>query len=86
MRRVFSDRQAVVLVLLLVIGALVVIGMGKMLAPVIAGVIIAYFLEGLAALLERQGLPRLAAVGVVFTLFLAFLVFALLGLAPLLST
>ncbi len=86
LRRVFSDRQAVVLVLLLVIGALVVIGMGKMLAPVIAGVIIAYFLEGLAALLERQGLPRFPAVAVVFTLFLAFLVFALLGLAPLLST
>jgi putative permease len=86
LRRVFSDRQAVVLALLLVIGALVIIGMGKMLAPVIAGVIIAYLLEGLVALLHRQGLPRMPSVVIVFVLFCAFLVFVLLGLAPLLST
>ncbi len=86
LKRVFSDRQTVVLALLLSIGALVIIWMGKMLAPVIAGVVIAYLLEGLVAMLHRNGLPRLPSVVIVFTLFCTFLVFVLFGLGPLLST
>ena len=84
-RRFLTDPQAVILLVLLVVGSAIILLMGKMLAPVIAGVVIAYLLEGLVKVLRRQGLPRLAAVIVVFTLFMAFVLFLLLGLMPLLS-
>ena len=68
-RRLFTDPQAVILMVLLVVGTAVILLMGKMLAPVLAGLVIAYLLEGLVRRLQEQALPRLAAVIVVFTLF-----------------
>ena len=84
-RRLFTDPQAVILMVLLVVGTAVILLMGKMLAPVLAGLVIAYLLEGLVRRLQEQALPRLAAVIVVFTLFSAFVLFLLIGLMPLLS-
>jgi putative permease len=84
-RRYFSHPQAVLLVLLLVIGAVVVLYFGHMLAPVLAAVIIAYLLEGTVTQLENRGLPRLLAVIIVFSVFMTVLVFLLLGLMPILS-
>ncbi len=84
-QRIFSDRQAVVLAVLLILGAATIIVMGEMLAPVIAGVIIAYLLEGLVQILIRQGMPRLPAVLIVFAVFSAFVLVVLFVLAPLLS-
>jgi len=45
-RRYFTDPQAALLVVILVIGFVIVFTMGKMLAPLIAAIIIAYLLEG----------------------------------------
>jgi putative permease len=84
-RRVLTDPQAVILVVLLLTGSAVVLLMGKMLTPVIAGIIIAYLLEGLVAPLERLRVPRFLAVVLVFSLFSAFVVFTLVGVLPLLS-
>ncbi|HKK13673.1 MAG TPA: AI-2E family transporter [Gammaproteobacteria bacterium] len=84
-RRYLSDPQVIILAVLLIAGFAVVLTFGGMLAPVLAGVVIAYLLEGVVAALERFGMPRLAAVLVVFVLFVLFLVFALFGLLPLLS-
>lgn len=82
-KTVFSDRQAVILAMILLVGTAVVVFMGQMLAPVIAGAIIAYLLEGLVLYMERHGMPRMVAVTVVFLLFSAFLLVMLFGLAPL---
>jgi len=84
-RRVLTDPQAVILAVLLLTGSAVVLLMGKMLTPVIAGIIIAYLLEGLVAPLERLRVPRFLAVVLVFCLFSAFVVFTLVGVLPLLS-
>jgi putative permease len=84
-RRYFSHPQAVLLVLLLVISGIVILYFGHMLAPVLAAVIIAYLLEGAVKKLEQRGFPRLLAVIIVFTVFLAVLIFLLLGLMPILS-
>lgn len=72
------------MVLLMVVTAVILL-IGNMLTPVIAGIVIAYLLEGLVQLLERQSLPRLPAVVAVFTLFITFVLFLSLGLLPLLS-
>lgn len=83
-RRTFADPQVVILGIVLVIGFAVVLGLGRMLAPVFASIVIAYLLEAVVAQLQRVGMPRLAAVLLVFLLFLASGLFLLLGLVPML--
>lgn len=84
-RRYFTDPQAALLVVLLVIGFVIIYTMGRMLAPLFAAVVIAYLLEGGVQKLESYHAPRLLSVNIVFLLFLAFMVFLLLGLLPLIS-
>ncbi len=84
-QRHFSDPQVVILALVLLLGFVVILTMGKMLAPVLAALVLAYLLEGLVAALQRLGAPRLLAVTLVFVIFVVALVFALLGLLPKLS-
>ena len=84
-RRYFTDPQAALLVVLLVVSLIVIATMGKMLAPLLAAIIIAYLLEGPVVKLENKRAPRLLAVNLIFLLFLAFMVFMLLGLMPILS-
>jgi len=84
-RRYFTDPQAALLVVLLVIGFAIVFTMGKMLAPLIAAIIIAYLLEGPAQKIQRLHGSRSLAVYIVFLLYVTFLAFLLFGLLPILS-
>jgi len=84
-KKYFSDPEGVILAILLILGFAIVVFMGNMLAPVLAAVIIAYMLEGLVSWLEHHNVSRLPAVLIVFLPFMAFLIFLLLGLFPLLS-
>jgi len=84
-RRYLSDPQAVLLLVLLVIGFTVVLTMGHMLAPVLAAVVIAYLLESLVQVLRRRGIRRIVAVVIVWLVFVAFLLFLVVGMIPLLS-
>ncbi len=84
-RRYFSDPQAILLLLILVVGFTVVLTMGHMLAPVLAALVIAFLLEGVVRFMEQRGTRRLRAVVMVFSVFCAFVVFLLFGVVPLLS-
>ena len=84
-RRYFTDPQAALLVVLLVFSIVVLLTMGKMLAPLLAALIIAYLLEGAVTKLQRRKFPRIWAVNLVYLLFVAFMVYILFGLMPLLS-
>ncbi|HID48533.1 MAG TPA: AI-2E family transporter, partial [Chromatiales bacterium] len=84
-RRYFSDPQAVLLTLILIIGFTVILTLGHMLAPVLAAVVIAYLLEGVVRFLERRRMRRLPAVVLVFSGFMTFVLFLLLAVVPLLS-
>ncbi|NIV28989.1 MAG: AI-2E family transporter, partial [Anaerolineae bacterium] len=84
-KRTFSDPQVVILGLFLLVGALVVFGLGKMLAPVFTAIVLAYLLQALVDQLVRFGMHRLLAVILVFMLFLAVLFFLLFGLIPMLT-
>ena len=81
----FSHPQAVLLVVFLISGFVIMFFLGKMLAPLLASLVIAYLLEASVQLLERKGLGRILAVSVVFVVFLAVLAFLVIGLAPLVS-
>lgn len=84
-KRYLSDPQAVLLLVLLVLGFTIVITMGHMLAPVLAAVVVAYLLESLVQVLRRHGSHRIMAVILVWLVFVAFLVFVMVGMIPLLS-
>ena len=84
--RYISDPQVVILALLLIAGFVVMMTLGEMLAPVLAGVIIAYLLDGVVEKCRHYGAPRLSAVVLVFLLFMSFLAFALVWMMPRLSS
>jgi len=84
-RRTFADPQVVILGIVLIAGIAIVAGLGRMLAPVFASIVIAYLLEAVVIRLQMLGVPRLASVVLVFLLFLASLFFLLFGLVPMLT-
>ena len=84
-RRYFTDPQAALLVVLIVASTIILITMGKMLAPLLAALIIAYLLEGAVKKLEQKKISRFWSVLIVFILFMIFMLFILLGLMPILS-
>lgn len=84
-RRYFTDPQATLLVVLLVVSLLIIYLMGRMLVPLFAAIVIACMLEGGVQKLEKRNIPRLWSVNIVFMLFIAFIVFLLLGLFPIIS-
>lgn len=79
----FSDPQAIMLVSLLVLGLILVLYWGRILTPVLAGVVIAYVLEGLVKRLCHLGAPRFVSFLLSYTLFIAALALILFGLVPL---
>jgi putative permease len=81
--RHFSDPQAIMLISILVLGAILVLYWGSILTPVLAGIVIAYVLEGLVCRLNHLGMPRFAAFLLSYTLFLTALALILFGLVPL---
>lgn len=83
-RRYFSDPQAILLAVLLILSFTVIIVNGGMLAPLLAAVCIAYMLEGPVAKLQYVGVPRIVSVTVIFLLFLTTLVLVIGGLLPIL--
>ncbi|MGY2439256.1 MULTISPECIES: AI-2E family transporter [Pseudomonas] len=83
-QRYFSDEEAVVLAVLLFLAFTAVLTLGGMLAPVLAGMVLAYLMQGLVVTLERLRMPGGAAVGLVFALFMGVLMLFIVVVLPLL--
>ncbi|KMM86248.1 putative permease [Pseudomonas taetrolens] len=83
-QRYFSDEEAVVLAVLLVLAFTAVLTLGGMLAPVLAGMVLAYLMQGLVVALERLRVPAAASVGLVFALFMGLLLVFMVVVLPLL--
>ena len=81
--RYFSDPEAVMLFVLLVIGFGIIITMGNILAPVIASIIIAYFLQWWVVCLQKHKIPHIVAYPIVYLGFLGIFSIALFVLLPL---
>lgn len=84
-KRYFTDPQAALLAVLIVVSTLVILYFGKMLAPLIAAIIIAYMLEGAVVKLQEKKFGRLLSVNVVFFAFSVFFVFIVVVLIPIIS-
>jgi putative permease len=84
-RRQLADPQIVALALIVLLLALAVWMFGSMLAPLLASLVIAYLLDGVATRLRGHGVPHMVAVLLVFMLFLAVLLACFFWLLPLLT-
>ena len=83
-KKYFTDPEGIILGFLLVLGFTVVIVMGDMLAPLLAGVVVAYLLEGLVGwCVAHKVLKRTPAVILIFCLFILVLLFLNIGILPL---
>ncbi|MHC8360563.1 AI-2E family transporter [Pseudomonas sp. LS2P72] len=83
-QRYFSDEEAVVLAVLLFLAFTAVLTLGGMLAPVLAGMVLAYLMQGLVVTLERLRMSGGVAVGLVFALFMGVLLVFIIVVVPLL--
>ncbi|KAA3621370.1 MAG: AI-2E family transporter [Proteobacteria bacterium] len=84
-KRHFSNPEVVFLALALIAVFSVIVLFGDTLGPVLASIVIAYLLEGIVKVMERNHVPRLLAVMIVFILFMLALAVVIFGLMPLLS-
>jgi putative permease len=84
-KRYLSDPQVVILGLLLILGLVTILLLGRMLLPVFFGIVIAFLLDSFVSRFVRIHIPRRISVVVVFVVFLVFLVVLLVVFLPLLS-
>ena len=82
-RRFLPNSQAVALAIIIIVSFVLIYSLSSLLMPVFASIVMAYLLEDLVGTLERMNLPRLPAVYLVFSVFLACLGFILFILTPL---
>lgn len=82
--RYFSDEEAVILLIVLVLGFAVVIWLGGMLAPFFTALVIAFLLQGVVNMLTRRRVPNMVAVAIVFLGFIGLMLALGFLLMPLL--
>ncbi len=80
--RYLSDEEAVIIVLLMVFVLVVLAALGEVLAPVIAALVLAFIMQGLAARMEKWGVPHAIALWITFVVFLGGMVWAMLVVLP----
>lgn len=79
----FGEADAAILLIALALGALMIWLFGKILAPLLAAIVLAYLLEGLINPLQKYlKFPRWLAISTIFTLFIGLLVVAVIGFIP----
>lgn len=82
--RYFSDEEAVILLIVLVLGFAAIIWLGGMLAPFFTALIIAFLLQGVVNMLTRRHVPEMIAVAIVFLGFVGVMLALAFLLMPLL--
>lgn len=83
MDRYFSNEEAVLLLFLLLSTLIIVLTMGKMLAPALTAFVIAYVMQGMIVRLKKYKVPEFPAVMLTFLLFVGALLAVLLVIFPL---
>jgi len=82
--RYFAHEEAVALLAVMLLSIAAVLLIGDIMAPVIAGIIIAFLLQGFVSLLERRHVPSRIAMLIAFVSFLGGAVALVLFVMPLL--
>ncbi len=82
-RRYLFEEESVLLLILLTIAVILLMTIGDILAPVLASVVLAYLMQGLAIRLTVLGLPQGLALSLAYIVFLGIFFGVILGLLPL---
>jgi len=84
-KRFLPNSQAVALAIILIASFVLIYSLSGLLMPVFVSIVLAYLLEGLVSKAESMNMHRLPAVYLVFSVFMACLVFLLFYLIPIVS-
>ncbi|TAL54005.1 MAG: AI-2E family transporter [Methylovulum sp.] len=84
-QRFLPNHQAVSLAFILATCFILIYSLSNLLMPVFTSIVLAYLLEGIVAKAEKIKIPRLLAVYLVFSIFMACLGFLLFFLIPIVS-
>jgi putative permease len=79
------NSQAVALAVILIVSFVLIYSLSGLLMPVFVSIVLAYLLEGMVGKAESVNVPRLPAVYLVFSVFMACLIFLLFYLMPIVS-
>jgi putative permease len=82
-RRYLFEEESVLLLVLLTIGVVLLMTIGDILTPVVAAIVLAYLMQGVAGQLENHGLPKAVGVAIAYLLFVGVFFGVTLGLLPL---
>jgi putative permease len=80
--RFLSEEEAVLLAVILIVSSVVIVTMGRILAPLLTGVVLAYVMQGTIKSLRRANFPNSLAVWCTFILFLGGFVSLLFLVIP----
>ncbi|MDO9048919.1 MAG: AI-2E family transporter [Methylobacter sp.] len=84
-KRFLPNPQAVALAIILIVSFVLIYSLSDLLMPVFVSIVLAYLLEGLVSKAESMKMPRLPAIYLVFSVFMACLGFLLFYLIPIVS-
>jgi len=82
-RRYLFEEESVLLLVLLTIAVVLLMTIGDILAPVLAALVLAFLMQGVAGQLERHGVPKWLGVSVAYILFVGVFFGLTLGVFPL---
>ena len=82
-KRYLFEEESVLLLVLLTIAVALLMTIGDILAPLLASIVLAFLVQGLATQLQRQGLPQWFGVAVSYLVFVGVFLGVSLGLLPL---
>ncbi|KGE04759.1 AI-2E family transporter [Pseudohaliea rubra] len=82
-RRYLQEEESILLLLLLLVGTVLLVTIGDILAPVLAAIVLAYLVQGVANVLQRSGLPQWLGFTLAFIIFIGAFFGVILGLLPL---
>ncbi len=82
-KRYLFEEESILLLVMLFLGVVLLMTIGDVLAPVLASIVLAYLMEGLANRIERLGLPSWAGVMIAYLVFIGAFFGIVLILMPL---
>jgi putative permease len=81
-KRYLFEEESVLLLVLLTIAVVLLMTIGDILAPLLAALVLAFLMQGVAGQLERHGVPQWLGVSVAYALFVSVFFGLILGVFP----
>ena len=82
-RRYLFEEESVLLLVLLTVAVVLLMTIGDILTPLLAAIVLAFLMQGVATMLEQHGVPQWLGVSVAYLLFIGACFAITLGLLPL---